>query len=62
MSITLLTRDGCAACVAARADLTRICGEFSVEFISTRRGAVGSTARTRLSEAQRLLQSANATA
>ncbi|MGV9481955.1 TPM domain-containing protein, partial [Gordonia aichiensis] len=31
-------------------------------FISTRRGAVGSTARTRLSEAQRLLQSANATA
>ncbi|WP_040519120.1 TPM domain-containing protein [Gordonia aichiensis] len=32
------------------------------DFISTRRGAVGSTARTRLSEAQRLLQSANATA
>lgn len=32
MSITLLTRDGCSACVAARADLTRICGEFSVEY------------------------------
>ena len=32
MSITLLTRDGCSACEAARADLDRICGELSVEF------------------------------
>ena len=32
MSITLLTRDGCSACEAARADLSRICGDLSVEF------------------------------
>lgn len=32
MSITLLTRDGCSACEAARADLTRICEELSVEY------------------------------
>lgn len=28
--VTLLVRDGCAACAAAAADLDRICGELGV--------------------------------
>ncbi|NKY94345.1 TPM domain-containing protein [Gordonia sputi] len=46
-----------AALTSAQAKVTA-----ASDFISTRRGAIGSTARTRLAEAQRLLQSATTTA
>ena len=46
-----------AALTSAQAKVTA-----ASDFISTRRGAIGSTARTRLAEAQRLLQSATETA
>ncbi|MGW0036273.1 glutaredoxin family protein [Gordonia sp. NPDC003376] len=32
MSITLLSRDGCAACRTAAADLRRICTELGTDF------------------------------
>ncbi|WP_439031770.1 glutaredoxin family protein [Gordonia terrae] len=32
MTVELLTRAGCQACAAARADLTRICGDLGVGF------------------------------
>ncbi|MCZ4536591.1 MULTISPECIES: glutaredoxin family protein [Gordonia] len=32
MTVELLTRAGCAACAAARSELTRICAEMGVEF------------------------------
>lgn len=32
MTVELLTRAGCQACAAARADLTRICTDLGVDF------------------------------